>query len=482
VFRRKLKGDQPTGSERLTGEELEPKSLAELHELAAALEIARFRALRREALIEAIIAAAGRGRVEPEAVADDAGTELAEPPESEELDQEDEEQEEPEVEEVGEPEPARELRTGVLDLMPDGFGFLRVEGFIRSREDVFVSRTQIRSLSLREGDELAGPIRPMRRSDRHPSLAEVETINGEPVRDTAQERPSLASLTPVYPTERLRLDPEPGDLAVRMVDLVSPVGKGSRCLIAAPPRGGATTLLRRIVTAAVRDARIVPIVLLLDARVEEVSDWQRSLEVSVHASAADRSADAHVQFATLALERARRLVERGDDVLLVIDSITRLARAHGLSRAGSRQAREGGEDADAGGSAGLQAAKRWFAAARNTEQAGSLTILAAARVDSGSATEELLHEALADIASCELRLDAELAQAGLLPPIDVRRSYVREEGSIAGEEAESRSRLRRSLQPLRPTDAWEQLAERIRETRSNEELLGVVLGSSLNPP
>jgi transcription termination factor Rho len=256
-----------------------------------------------------------------------------------------------------------------------------------------------------------------------------------------------------------------------MVDLLAPIGRGQRCLVAAPPGTGATTLLRELARVIVREDGVVPVIVLVDARPEEVTDWIRAVEVPVHASASDRSSDAHVQLADLALERAKRLVESGQDVVLVIDSISRLARAHELARPRSR--RDSADDAEflAGEAVGVQAAKRWFSAARNTEEGGSLTIIAATRVGAEQ-TVGPLYGALLDIANMELRLEPELAQSGLYPALDSRRSYNRREAELLDEsQLSSLQRLRSSLIPLRAADAWTELAERLRSTQSNDELL-----------
>jgi transcription termination factor Rho len=454
-----------------SGAELERKPLAQLHELAAERGIARFRTLRREQLIEAIrdrgggaleideleaLERPGRqglsGSPAPGAVGD-----LPDPRAEEE-------------EEAG-----QEPCAGVLDVVPDGFGFLRVDGFSRSDDDVFVSRSQVRRFGLRPGDEVSGRARPRGRSQRHASLAAVDAVNGRPPESSDDgARHSFERLTAVQPAQAVRLAHDPGDLAVRMVDLVAPLSLGQRLIVAGPPRTGATALLRQIVDAAASSGEIVPIGLLVDARPEETTDWRRAADYPVLASSGDRSADAHVEFALLALERARRLVEQGDDVLLALDSLTRLGRAYGLARPRRGVEEQPAEDEIPG--SGVQFAKRWFAAGRATEEAGSLTIVATARAGSGSATEELLYEGVADVASAELRLSPELAGAGLEPAIDVRRSYSRADAS--GRDGETLRRLRASLVPLPAAEAWSHLAEQIRDTESNERLLRGASGLS----
>jgi transcription termination factor Rho len=441
------------------GADLERKPLAQLHELAAKRGIERFRTLRREQLLEAIRGSAGEALEIDElgALEHPADHRLSGSPAPGAIG------DLPDAEDEAGQEPC----TGVLDVVPDGFGFLRVEDFGRSDEDVFVPRSEVRRLGLRPGDEISGRARARRRSERHASLTAVEAVNGRALEGSTDARPSFERLTPVQPTEAVRLAHDRGDVAVRMVDLVAPLFKGQRVLVAGPPRTSATTLLRRIVDAAASAAGIVPIVLLVDARPEEATDWRRAADYPVHASAGDRSAEAHVEFAMLALERARRLVEQGGDVLLALDSLTRLGRASGLAR--PRREAEAQQSEDEIPASGVQFAKRWFAAGRASEEAGSLTIVATARAGSGSATEELLYEVVADVASAELRLSRDLAAAGLEPPIDVRRSF--SHAGSPGQEGDTLRRLRASLVPLPAAEAWTHLAEQIRETESNELLL-----------
>ena len=479
--------------------DLETKTLAELHEIAAELDVKRFRALRREELIDGIIAAAAeRGGRDAPPAGDRSRPRRLEIEEVDELDEADdhrsaeapaweprlraeagdpEEEEEPEeeepehAEEDGEVEP--EQRSGVLDLVPDGFGFLRVEGLGRSRDDVYLPRAVVRSLGLRKGDHVAGPARRSNRGERHPSIGRVELVNGSPVEESPEERPWFDSLTPIQPTDRLRLQADQEDVAVRMVDLLAPIGKGQRCLVVAPPGSGATTLLRALARVIVRDSSAAPMMVLVDARPEEVTDWTRGVDVPVHASAADRSSDAHVQLADLALERAKRLVEQGHDVVVVLDSISRLARAHSLARPRSRRDADESEALSAE-AMGVQAAKRWFSTARNTEEGGSLTILAAVRVVPEGPVDAL-YGALLDIANMELRLDSELAQSGYHPALDTRRSYNRREAELLGEDqARSLQHLRRSLIPLSAAEAWTETVERLRSTPSNDQLLGSI--------
>jgi transcription termination factor Rho len=422
--------------------ELEGKSLAELHELAAARGVPRFRALRREQLIEAL---GGGGESHPEIDTLDEALDELEAEDKLEAEDEQESEEFAEADEPEEPEEEAETATGVLEIMPDGFGFLRVEGFGRSRDDVFVTRSQIRALGLRTGDERTGPLRRRRRSERHSSLGEVRMVNGRDA-DDLQDRPDFAGLTPTHPISPLMVPAGSADLDLRMLDFVAPPVKGARLLISGPPRSGTTTLMRRLLDGVASDGSVIPFVVLVDARPEELADWQRSASYPVYGSAADATADTGVELATVALERARRLVEQGDDVLLAIDSLSRLARTHGLARSRGRGDEPG---------TGFQFAKRWFAAGRNTEEGGSLTIVATAHAVG------LLHEALADVATAEVRLDGDLAAAGNEPPIDVRLSFTRPEALLPGQ-ADALRRLHAAVQPLPVREAWQHVADQVR--------------------
>jgi transcription termination factor Rho len=436
---------EPATVPTFTRAELEDRHLAELHELASRVAVPRFRALRREALIDAILAATvseGPARAVPE-------------------------QEEA-------PEQPLELRAGVLDIVPDGYGFLRVEGLRRSDQDVYVARSQIRGLDLRSGDELAGPVRPAGRSDRYASLSQVQTVNEVPADELPPERPRFDALTPVSPSERLPIATGGDALAARMIDLLAPVARGQRCLIAGPPGAGATRLLGEIARSVSDAGGTAPLIVLVDARPEEVTEWERTAALPVHAAPSDRSPEAHVRLAQLALERCKRIVERGEHAILLLDSITRLARAHSLLRPRSRRDALDDEPLEGEGLEGPAArfAKRWFSAARRAEEGGSLTIVATARVGSGSPLEEAVYEALAGTASMEVRLELELSRAGRFPALDVNHCRTHAEEAIVGEDQVPRlHELRRSLVALPPSEAWSLLVERLRTTGSNAELL-----------
>jgi transcription termination factor Rho len=421
----------------LTRAELEDRHLAELHALASAAGIPRYRTLKRRQLVDAIL---GEEATSTEAEQSDL--------------------------------PA-EVRAGVLDIVPDGFGFLRVEGLGRSDDDAYVSRSLIRSFGLRSGDEVEGPVGPSGRSRRYPSLLEVNRIDGHPPEEFRdRDRPEFEKLTPIAPRERIQIASPAGSMSTRMVDLLAATGKGQRCLISSPPGAGATTLLRDMASGLVGTGALEVMVVLVDVRPEEITEWRRAVDAPVHGAASDRSPETHVRIAELALERAKRRAEEGKDVVLLLDSLTRLARARSLVQGRSRRPRPDDDPAQAENPA-VRSAKRWFSAARNTQEHGSLTIAAVARTDSESEFEQLVYELLADNANMELRLDQELARAGLFPALDVNRSWSHLDAEVVpAEEAAWVAALRRSLISLSPADAWDAVAEKLRSTSSNSELFG----------
>jgi transcription termination factor Rho len=436
-----------------TRQDLEGRHLAELHELASAQRVPRFRTLTRPELVEAIL---------------DAGPD-SQP--AEELADRERDQERPAQTEA-EPEPT-EVRGGVLDLVPDGYGFLRTEGLGRSDDDVYVSRSLVKQLGLRSGDELAGPVRPPGRSSRFPGLLEASEINGNPAEDFGgDERPSFDELTPIPPGERIQIASGPDSLATRMVDLIAPMGRGQRGLIASPAGAGATTLLQELARGLGSATGTVPVVVLVDVRPEEITAWRRTVDGPVYGTSSDSSPEAHVRLAELALERSRRLIERGHDVVLLLDSLTRLARARSLQRGRSRRQPRSDDDTAPAENPAIRSAKRWFSAARNTEEQGSLTIVGIVRVEGDSEFEQLVYEVLMDSANMELRLDRDLAQAGHFPPLDVNRSWSHlEAATMDADEAAWLAALRRSLISLTPEDAWRAVTERLLATSSNAELI-----------
>ena len=314
---------------------------------------------------------------------------------------------------------------GLLDLRDEGYGFLRTSGYLPGRDDVYVSASQVRRFALRKGDYVKGATRPPASNEKYPALLRVDQIN-DVSPDEARERPRFEDLTPLFPDERLRLElrEEPGQLTGRIVELLSPIGKGQRGLIVSPPKAGKTTILKQIVYAIERNNPEVHLmVLLVDERPEEVTDMRRHvLRGDVVASTFDRPSDEHTQVAELTIERAKRLVELGRDVVIVLDGITRLARAYNLSAPASGRILSGGVDSTA-----LYPPKKFFGAARNIEEGGSLTIVATALIETGSRMDEVIFEEFKGTGNMELRLDRRLAERRLYPAIDVNASSTRHE-------------------------------------------------------
>ncbi|MER5948121.1 transcription termination factor Rho [Streptomyces sp. NPDC001904] len=359
---------------------------------------------------------------------------------------------------------------GVLDIAGNGAGFLRSPGLIPTSDDVQVPAQLVRQRGLRAGDFITGVC------GRPRALARVETVEGLPV-ETARSRPRFADLTPLHPASRLRLDSPAGGLAGRVVDLVAPVGKGQRGLIVAPPKTGKTVLLQQLAAAiADRHPEAHLMVVLLDERPEEVTDMRRSVRGEVLASTFDRPAKTHIALAELAVERAKRLVERGVDVIILLDSLTRLCRAHNNAAASSSKGGRtlsGGVDA-----AALLGPKRLFGAARNTEEAGSLTILATALVDTGSRADDYYFEELKSTGNMELRLDRTLADARVFPAVDITPSGTRrEELLLPAAELAVVSGLRRALQGRDGRSGYEALLDKLRKTPDNAAFLRQVHGT-----
>jgi transcription termination factor Rho len=368
--------------------------------------------------------------------------------------------------------------TGMVDLREEGYGFLRLRGELPSRDDAYLSVRQTRQFGLRTGDIVTGKSRPANRNERNPALVQVDTVNGHPAHNQPP-RPRFDELTAVFPDERLALEmaDDPANTTVRIIDLVAPIGKGTRGLILSPPKAGKTTLLKQIVRSIeVNHPDVELFVLLVDERPEEVTDIERwLLRGTVAASAFDRPADEHVAIAELVVERAKRIVESGGDVVLVVDGLTSLTRAYSLAAAEGGRTLPGGIDASA-----LHPAKRFFGAARKVEEGGSLTILATATVESGSAADEVIFDAFRATATMELKLDDRLAQRRVVPPIDVDASATRhEELLFERDQVEQLAVLRRLLgDHLDETGSTaagiELLAERMAAHPTNEALLASI--------
>ncbi|MBU1493816.1 MAG: transcription termination factor Rho [Actinobacteria bacterium] len=372
-----------------------------------------------------------------------------------------------------------EMREGILDILPESYGFLRVEEFKPGDKDVYVSASQVRKFGLRKGDILAGPIRPPRSQEKYPALTRIDTVNGMTVEE-ARKRPKFGDLTPLFPDERLRLeiDGEPNRMLVRIVDLIAPIGKGQRGLIVSPPKAGKTTVLKEIANSiAVNNPECHLIVVLVDERPEEVTDMQRSVKGEVVYSTFDRPAEEHTQVAELAIERAKRLVESGRNVVILLDSITRLARAYNLATPASGRILSGGVDSTA-----LYPPKRFFGAARNIEEGGSLTILGTALVETGSRMDEVIFEEFKGTGNMELRLDRKLADKRVYPAIDIPASGTRKEELLfSTSELAQVWKLRRVLMALPdPAAGLELLIDRLKNTKSNNEFLAEVAKNTAN--
>jgi transcription termination factor Rho len=358
---------------------------------------------------------------------------------------------------------------GLLDIL-DSYAFIRTGGYLPSPNDVYVSLQQVRKYSLRKGDVITGSVREPKEGERREkfnALVRVETINGvEP--ENTKERVDFSKLVPLYPQERLRLETEPNILTTRIIDLISPIGKGQRGLIVSPPKAGKTMVLQSIANAiTTNNPECHLMVVLVDERPEEVTDMQRSVKGEVIASTFDRPADDHTTVAELAIERAKRLVELGHDVVVLLDSITRLGRAYNIAAPASGRILSGGVD-----SAALYPPKKFFGAARNIENGGSLTILATALIDTGSKMDEVIFEEFKGTGNMELILNRKFADKRIFPAVDVVASGTRKEEILMGtEELSIVWRLRRVLHALEPQQALELLLEKMKGTKSNVEFL-----------
>jgi transcription termination factor Rho len=358
---------------------------------------------------------------------------------------------------------------GVLEILPDGYGFLRSSdyNYLPGPDDIYVSPSQIKRFDLRKGDVVSGQVRPPKENERYFALLRVEAVNFENP-ETAKDKILFENLTPLYPQERLKLEVDPSDMTTRIIDLLSPIGKGQRGLIVSPPRAGKTVILQKIANSITTNhPDVVLIVLLIDERPEEVTDMQRSVKGEVISSTFDEPADRHVQVADMVIEKAKRLVEHKKDVVILLDSITRLARAHNTVVPHSGKILTGGVDANA-----LQRPKRFFGAARNTEDAGSLTIMATALIDTGSRMDEVIFEEFKGTGNMELVLDRRLTDRRIFPSIDILKSGTRKEELLLPEEQINRLWvLRKFLSEQTPVGAMEFLLDKIRFTKTNQEFL-----------
>jgi transcription termination factor Rho len=358
---------------------------------------------------------------------------------------------------------------GVLETLPEGFGFLRAPdyNYLPGPDDIYVSPSQIRRFDLQTGDTVSGQIRPPKENERYFALLKVEAVNFENP-EAAKDKILFDNLTPLYPDERIRLEVEPDGLEMRVMDLLTPIGKGQRGLIVASPRTGKTVLLQSIANSIAKNhPEIILIVLLIDERPEEVTDMQRSVKGEVVSSTFDEPAQRHIQVAEMVLEKAKRLVEQHHDVVILLDSITRLARAYNSVIPPSGKVLSGGLDSNA-----LQKPKRFFGAARNIEEGGSLTIMATALIDTGSRMDDVIFEEFKGTGNMELHLDRRLADKRIFPAIDINRSGTRKEELLFNETEVNRAWiLRKILSSLNPIEAMELLLDKLRQTKTNADFL-----------
>ncbi len=412
--------------------ELEIKSLNELKDLAKDLNIANFRRFRKQELIMKILQA--------------------------------------QTEQSG-----LMFRAGVLEIMQEGYGFLRTSGYLPGPEDIYVSPSQIKRFGLRVGDEVLGQVRAPKDNEKYYALLRVEDVNGlDP--EQARSRPDFEKLTPVFPHDRLKLElPQQSDLTVRIVDLFAPIGKGQRAMIVSPPKAGKTTLLKKIVQSIVQNYQEVYLmVLLLDERPEEVTEMRRSVEAEVIASTFDRPPEEHVQVADLVLERSKRLVEGGRDVVVLLDSLTRFSRANNLVIPPSGRTLSGGLDP-----AALHRPKRFFGAARKIEEGGSITIIATALIDTGSRMDDVIYEEFKGTGNMELHLNRKLQERRTFPAIDIKLSGTRrEELLLSEEELRKVWVLRKSLESLDTVALTELILDRLRKTPNNQAFLRSIIKNS----
>lgn len=432
-------------------QDLRKKKVADLREIAKAMGLEHFTKLKKEELV-AFIASAGK------------------PPEPEETPEtiaREEKLPENVTQEISQSEES-ELVEGVLELAPEGgYGFLRFHNYQTSELDVYVSPSQIRRFRLKTGDKVAGITRSAKNGEKFRALLYIRKVNGDSP-DAARRRPSFDKLTPVYPDERITLESGEKDLAMRLIDLMAPIGKGQRGLIVAPPKAGKTILLQKVAKAISRKfPETEIIVLLIDERPEEVTDMQRSIDADVIYSTFDELPSNHTKVAEMVLERAQRLVEQKKDVVILLDSITRLARAYNLIIPSSGRTLSGGLDPMA-----LHKPKKFFGAARNIEEGGSLTILATALVDTGSRMDDVIYEEFKGTGNMELHLDRRLSEKRIFPAVDINKSGTRrEELLLDKEELEAVYSIRRALGSASVFEVTETVINLLSRTKSNAEFV-----------
>jgi transcription termination factor Rho len=357
--------------------------------------------------------------------------------------------------------------SGVLEVLQDGFGFLRAPdyNYLPGPDDIYVSPSQIRKLNLNTGDTVEGEVRAPKENERYFALLKVDNVNYEPA-DRSSDKTLFVNLTPLHPQELINLESDPENYSTRIMNIVSPLGKGQRGLIVAPPRSGKTVLMQQIARAIVKNHKeIIPIVLLIDERPEEVTDMQRSVDAEVVSSTFDEPPQRHIQVAEMVIEKARRLVEHRRDVVILLDSITRLARAYNTVTPASGKILSGGVEANA-----LHRPKRFFGSARNIEEGGSLTILATALIETGSRMDDVIFEEFKGTGNMEIVLDRKMSDRRIYPSINIQKSGTRKEDLLLSPDELNRMWiLRKLLASMNPADAMEFLLDKIKHTQSNAE-------------
>lgn len=405
--------------------ELEGKKLQDLYEIAKKMDVQNFRQLKKHDLIFKIL----------EAQTQKNGNEF--------------------------------VQRGILEILPEGYGFLRTAGYLPSREDIYVSQTQVRRFDMMNGDLVSGQVRQPKEGEKYYSLLKIEAINGlNP--DTARERTPFENLTPIFPEERYTLEHPQCPIAARLIDLIAPIGKGQRAMIVSPPKAGKTTILKNIANSiAINFPETIIKVLLVDERPEEVTDMERSVKGEVIASTFDEPPEEHIKVAELTLESAKRQVESKKDVIILLDSITRLGRAYNLVTPPSGRTLSGGLDPTC-----LHRPKRFFGAARNIEEGGSLTIVATALVETGSRMDDVIYEEFKGTGNMELHLNRKLADRRIFPALDIKMSSTRrEELLLTEQEIKKIWLLRKIMSDYDATEATEQLIERLKQFKSNKAFL-----------
>ena len=360
-----------------------------------------------------------------------------------------------------------QIAEGILEVMPDGFGFLRGDNYLSTQNDVYVSPVQIRRFRLDTGDKIKGIMRTPKEGERFPALIYVGEVNGEHP-ENAMKRTKFDNLIPIYPNEKLRLETTPTEYTMRLMDILSPIGKGQRGMIVAPPKAGKTTILKKIANSiTANNPEVELIVLLIDERPEEVTDMKRSISGDVVYSTFDEMPEHHIKVAEMVLERAKRLCEQKKDVVILLDSITRLARAYNLTVPSSGKTLSGGFDP-----AALHKPKRFFGAARNTENAGSLTILATALVDTGSRMDDLIFEEFKGTGNMEVHLDRNLSEKRVFPAIDINKSGTRRDDLLlTQDELLTSMALRKSMSKLNTIEMTEKVLALVTETKTNSDFI-----------